>query len=919
MCVMVCTGGLLGPSVLEGPIELIGEVSGAILYVNSTGSGGAYTSIQDAVDAANPGDTVFVYGGIYYENVIINTPVTLIGERGVTSINGSGSGKVVKIEVDNVVVDGFNIESCGSGYEGMYEYDAGVDLYAVSSIRISNCTFKNIPKVGIMYFDGVSECVVENCFFYDIEMNAMRWSGPGGLNNYYNNTVRNNLFSGGYLGIVIYGSNEVRDTTISNNTFLDIDSWDISIKQAGYNFHEGFCSFNKIVGNIFTSSIFINSSYDKQGMYNISGNVFHGFLQIGSTFEVKVYHNDFLNYQAYDDGGNTYDDGYPSGGNYWSIYSGYDNFSGPDQDIPGGDGIGDINFSLDLDSVDNYPLINPKNDKSPPELELISPDNNTFIKPGTNLSFEITDLKLEYVRYSINGDSELLLQTPHAIPTINWSDGFYKVFIAAKDTCENYANGTYYFTIDSIPPVIILNSPDNFAVIRSGVFLNFSIIDINLLNVESQRYGYDLQTLSSPYNISTFGWADGYNRIDITAYDRAGNQNLSKYYFTIDTTPPFFKSGTGDFISYTGEQFAIYANFTDNTDVKHATIFYKKLTGQWMSMDMIKDVEGVAGSLDGFIINSSSMGIFNSNDSTDWHFYITATDGLNNVSHGSVTNHFVITIIDNIPPHAYAGVDLIINEDTPVTVDASGSWDNEGSFGLSYAWDWDMADGISVENRSISASHVYSDPGTFVVTLNVSDAYGNWDTDSIIVIVNDITAPIADGGLDLTVFEEDLCYFFGNGSSDNNGTSDILYNWTFYVDDTFVVLNGITPSFYFEDPGTYNLTLIVTDSAGNWDSDVIVVTVQSRTDGDGTPDNGNGTDDNYRKDEGLDLNTIIPIIIVTALILFIIAFLFIRKNKGNVISNGSDSITEDTETPFQVIENEELQPEAPKPLPPPPK
>ncbi len=60
---------------------------------------------------------------------------------------------------------------------------------------------------------------------------------------------------------------------------------------------------------------------------------------------IKVYHNIFYNntVQAQDNGtSNSWDNGYPSGGNYWSDYSGSDIYHGVDQDQPGGDGFGDI-------------------------------------------------------------------------------------------------------------------------------------------------------------------------------------------------------------------------------------------------------------------------------------------------------------------------------------------------------------------------------------------------------------------------------------------------------------------------------------------------------------------------------------------------------------------------------------------------
>ena len=52
-------------------------LNGNTLYVGGSGPGN-YTKIQDAIDNASDGDTVFVYNGTYYENVVINKSIDLI-------------------------------------------------------------------------------------------------------------------------------------------------------------------------------------------------------------------------------------------------------------------------------------------------------------------------------------------------------------------------------------------------------------------------------------------------------------------------------------------------------------------------------------------------------------------------------------------------------------------------------------------------------------------------------------------------------------------------------------------------------------------------------------------------------------------------------------------------------------------------
>ena len=54
---------------------------------------------------------------------------------------------------------------------------------------------------------------------------------------------------------------------------------------------------------------------------------------------------------------NFWDNSYPSGGNYWSDYTGVDLYWGPNQDQPGSDGIGDTPYIIDDDNQDNYPFM----------------------------------------------------------------------------------------------------------------------------------------------------------------------------------------------------------------------------------------------------------------------------------------------------------------------------------------------------------------------------------------------------------------------------------------------------------------------------------------------------------------------------------------------------------------------------------
>jgi parallel beta-helix repeat protein len=86
-------------------------------------------------------------------------------------------------------------------------------------------------------------------------------------------------------------------------------------------------------------------------------------IQIKDASGNRVYHNNFLDntdWQSLDEGGgNLWDDGYPSGGNYWSNLVGADQFGGPFQNVMGSDGIVDTAYPIEAQGIDHYPLMEP--------------------------------------------------------------------------------------------------------------------------------------------------------------------------------------------------------------------------------------------------------------------------------------------------------------------------------------------------------------------------------------------------------------------------------------------------------------------------------------------------------------------------------------------------------------------------------
>ena len=109
----------------------------------------------------------------------------------------------------------------------------------------------------------------------------------------------------------------------------------------------------------FYDGIYLEDSYGNSISGNNITNNDYGIYLRDSLCNV-VYHNSFIDntFQTYVYSSNSkWDDGYPSGGNCWSDYSGVDLYSGPYQNVTGSDGIGDTPYIIDSDNQDNYPFM----------------------------------------------------------------------------------------------------------------------------------------------------------------------------------------------------------------------------------------------------------------------------------------------------------------------------------------------------------------------------------------------------------------------------------------------------------------------------------------------------------------------------------------------------------------------------------
>jgi parallel beta-helix repeat protein len=256
---LLLIGSLAGAS--KTSILDTSSMPGTIRHVGGTGPGN-YTSIQEAVNASEAGDTVFVHNDSapYYEHVTINTSLTVLGEdRRTTILNGSdlntpvitvlseqvtiqnltilNASEAVMINACNVSLYQNTILQCQSGITavpGSMEFAVGDwDFSLLSGIIITNntiadseggitiifCTNALIYKNKLIddYCGITLGCVFNSTILYNTVFRSEL--GIGDTLSSGNTYSRNMLMNDTY-GIMSYGShrNYVRYNNFINNT-----------------------------------------------------------------------------------------------------------------------------------------------------------------------------------------------------------------------------------------------------------------------------------------------------------------------------------------------------------------------------------------------------------------------------------------------------------------------------------------------------------------------------------------------------------------------------------------------------------------------------------------------------------------------------------------------------------------------------
>ena len=227
-----------------------------------------YDAIQAAIDApqTTDGHIILIDVGTYYEHVVVDKSLTLVGEdKGTTILVGTENGTVVRIKADNVSISSFMIRNSGCACAGSERSGVYVESYHQNVNVTDNLIIQNGYGIGLNCTDSI--IIARN----NITDNNY---GVGILNYSSNNSIIGNLLKKNFYGIYLQNSsnNIVSCNTISKNEY----------------------------------GVYLNLS---------SNNRFYLNNIMNNTPQVDFSDSSYIN---------VWDDSYPSGGNYWSDYNGTD-------------------------------------------------------------------------------------------------------------------------------------------------------------------------------------------------------------------------------------------------------------------------------------------------------------------------------------------------------------------------------------------------------------------------------------------------------------------------------------------------------------------------------------------------------------------------------------------------------------------
>lgn len=468
---------------------------------------------------------------------------------------------------------------------------------------------------------------------------------------------------------------------------------------------------------------------------------------------------------------------YEQGGNYWDSYMGDDRYSGPDQNWPDADGIGDDPYSIPgTTCFDNFPLMFPSTAiNAPPEAgfryypsspytsDVVRFVDNSWDIDGEilNRTWDLGDGSVEYGNEVLNTYSE---------------SGNFTVTLWVMDNNRQWDSVSKIVTVHNHLPVAVIHYSPSFPEVNETI------------SFTDGSYDPDGQIISWLWELG-----DGTN---------ATNQNPSHSYlekgtYSIKLTVWDDDGGT----SFSGSSVVVgnEAPVVDFSCTPIDPLSFQEIYFQDLSFDIDGEIDQWSWEFGDGTYSSQRNPTHSYNQ---WGSYPVTLEVIDDSGEGASAS--IILQVINRPPTAIFDVtpSPLFSGEEANFLDLS-----EDSDGEIIGWYWDFGDG-GVSNLRHPV-HTFAEAGNYTISLTVWDDADHWNITIMELMVED-NAPLAD-----FVISPDEVYSlvevtFQDLSLDQNGN---IVNWSWSFGDG----NGShmpSPNHTFDRPEAYLITLYVVDDQG---------------------------------------------------------------------------------------------------------
>ena len=212
-------------------VDMVWEKSNDEVNINNTlivdnEGNGDFTSIQDAIDAANDGDTLIVYSGRYIENIVIEKSLSLVGiseefgsgnDSGKPVIDGNFTEIVMSVFSDDVLIEGFDIVNSNTSQE-LYDKNIGIYVDNAYNVQIRDCGIYN-NFYGII-FVGVKNSVITKSIISDNLGHGLLVTEESDDNKISDSNFTNNGYEAGYgICLAISTGNKFEKCNVIKNAY----------------------------------------------------------------------------------------------------------------------------------------------------------------------------------------------------------------------------------------------------------------------------------------------------------------------------------------------------------------------------------------------------------------------------------------------------------------------------------------------------------------------------------------------------------------------------------------------------------------------------------------------------------------------------------------------------------------------------